>query len=78
MSIHDKIMAMPTIGVNDNFNGVEIKQIEYGIEDYIICVSNSMCTRPRTHRVKLYYGDRPYFNLRGVRIYLDECVRVQK
>lgn len=53
--------------------GLEIKEILYGIEDYIIYVytgDNSV------HQSKLYYGDRPYFRFYGHRVYADECMRV--
>lgn len=73
-----KIDAKKTIAYASMLNGVEIKDIEHGIEDYVICISNAWYDRKdmKSHRVKIYYGDRPYFIIRGTRVYLDECLRV--
>ena len=73
-----KIDAKKTIAYAGTLNGVEIKDIEHGIEDYVICVSNAWYNRQdmKAHRVKIYYEDRPYFIIRGTKIYLDECLRV--
>ena len=53
--------------------GVEIKGIEYGIEDYVYCVSGSN----RYHRCKIYYSvaSSPYFRVYGHKIPLNECIR---
>lgn len=71
------IEKMPTIAYASTCNGVEIKKIDYGIEDYVICISNAWNDRQnlKAHRLKIYYTDRPYFRLHGYRIYLDECIR---
>ena len=79
------IEAMKTIAYASMLNGVEIKGIEHGIEDYVICISNAWYDRQdmkahrqdmKAHRVKIYYADRPYFIVRGTKVYLDECLRV--
>ncbi len=58
-------------------NGVEIYGIEYGIDDYIYCVSGSWNGKPEYHRLKIYYNDDDcYFNLRGYKIPLNECIRM--
>ena len=71
------IEAMKTIAYASMLNGVEIKGIEHGIEDYVICISNAWYDRQdmKALRVKIYDGDRPYFIVRGTRVYLDECIR---
>lgn len=72
-----KIYAKKTIAYASMLNGVEIKDIEHGIKDYVICISNAWYDREnmKSHRVKIYYEDRPYFIIRGTKIYLDECTR---
>ena len=68
-----------TVGVHSDFGGIEIKDILYGINDYVVCVSGTMCDNEKLHIVherKIYYGNRPYFRLYNRRIYLDECMRV--
>ena len=73
----DVILAKSTIAYYSGYAGIEIKDIEYGIEDYIIFVAGAWCSNKTVHRVKVYYGvDRPYFKYYGNRIYLDDCLRV--
>lgn len=53
--------------------GLEIKEILYGIEDYIVYVytgDNSV------HKARIYYSNRFYFKFAGNNVYLDECMRV--
>lgn len=74
----NKALQMETIAYYSGFGGVEIKAIEYGIEDYVIFIANSFIPNIRTaHRVKIYYNtSRPYFNYHTLQIHLDECIRV--
>lgn len=60
--------------------GLEIKGIEYGIEDYVYCVSGAWGA-PRLqgfHRVKVQYtaGGRAFIRVNGWRVPLDECIRM--
>lgn len=59
------------------YAGIELKDIEYGIEDYITYVAGVLCSKPSAHRSKVYYspGGRDYIRYMGNRIYLDECIR---
>ena len=62
-----------TIGYWCDWGGVEVKGIEYGINDYAIIVVNETSV----HRVKIYYGyKRDYIRIRGRRLYFDDCLRV--
>lgn len=72
-----QIIDMPTVAYYSGFGGIEIKDIEYGINDYIIAVSGAWCSNKSVHRVKIYYGanGNAYFKLYGVRIPLNECIR---
>lgn len=72
------------IGYYSGYSGIEIKEIQYGIEEYIIFVAGAWCSGKSVHRRKVYYtvgmkspyGDaRPYFRFGGSRVYLDECIR---
>ena len=59
------------------FGGLEFKKIEYGIEDYIYCVSGSWTGNPSFHKLKVYYnGDNSYIKLHGYRIPLNDCIRM--
>lgn len=70
-------ITAPTIGYWSAWNGVEVKEIEYGIDDYLICVSGTFIGRPVVHRLKIHYaGERDYVVIAGHRFFLDDCLRV--
>lgn len=60
------------------FGGLELKHIEYGIEDYIYCVSGAWCSKKSYHRLKVNYGINgdSYLRLHGYKIPLSECLRM--
>lgn len=70
-----------SIAYYSGLNGLEIKGIEYGIDNYIYAVSGMWYggeKARRYHRVKIRYtinGD-PYFRIFGNRIPLAECIRM--
>lgn len=59
-------------------NGIEIKGVEYGIEDYVYCVSGAWRGRKSYHRCKVEYTQRgrAFVRVHGYRIPLDECIRM--
>lgn len=59
------------------FSGIEIKEIQYGIDDHIIFVAGAWCSKKSVHRSKVNYtqAGRGYFLYNGSRIPLDECIR---
>ena len=60
-----------------NWGGVEILGIEYGIDDYAVCRYNFGEPEEKVHKLKITYGDgSPYIRLEGMRIRLDECLKV--
>lgn len=77
-----EILNMPTIAYWSGLDGLEIKDIEYGINDYVLCVSGAWYggkSNERAHRVKIRYnknGD-PYIVIHGYRILLSECIACQ-
>ena len=64
----------------DGLNGLVIKGFEYGIEDYVYCVSGELGGKKGFHRCKIYYpiNERKsaFFKVHGYRVPLDECIRV--
>lgn len=59
------------------FGGLEFKKIEYGIEDYIYCVSGAWTGKPSYHKLKVYYdNDNSYVKLHGAKVPLNECIRM--
>lgn len=64
----------PTVGVYcDGLAGLEIKYIEYGIDDYVYYIARY--GKESYHKSKIYYGHRPHFHFRGRNIYFDEILR---
>lgn len=61
-----------------NWGGIEILDIEYGIDDRIVYRYNFGQPENKIHKARVYYsaGDRSYFNTKHGRIYLGECMRV--
>ena len=72
------ILKMETIAYYSGFNGLEIKGIEYGIDDHVLCVSGAWNGKPNPHRLKVYYtSENAYIKLHGYRVPLDECIRME-
>jgi len=63
------------VGYWSELGGLELKDIQSGIEDYAIVVSGAWSKEKTVHRVKIVYGDRPYIRLFGTRHYIDECIK---
>lgn len=60
------------------FNGLEIKGVEYGINDYLYCVSGAWGGGKAYHKLIIHYSRRgaAYVMLHGYRVPLDECIRM--
>jgi hypothetical protein len=57
--------------------GLELKYIEYGIDDYIYCVSGAWNGKKQYHKLKVYYDQNgSYLKLHGYKIPLNECIRM--
>lgn len=71
------ILEKSTIAYYSGFSGIEIKAIEYGIEDYAIFVAGAWCSAKSVHRAIIKYttSGNPYFCYKGIRIPLNECIR---
>lgn len=72
-----------SVAYYSGLNGLEIKGIEHGIDDFIYCVSGAWYggkAARRFHRCKVYYpadGNKsPFFRVHGYRIPLDECIKM--
>lgn len=61
------------------FGGLELKHIEYGIEDYIYCVSGAWTGSHRYHKLKIQYRDNgAYIHLHGYDVNLNDCIRMNE
>lgn len=71
-----KVMEMETYAYYSGCGGIELKDIEHGIETYILFVAGAWTSQPTVHRTKVYYTEEPYFRYHGYTIKLDECICV--
>lgn len=67
----------PTIAYYSGLGGIEIKEILYGIDEYVYAVLGAWCGQKTYHKVKVKYDSKgnPYFRLHGYKILLAECIR---
>ena len=67
-----------SIAYYSGLNGLEIKGIEHGLDDYVYCVSGAWGGGKAFHRVKVQYArnGEAFFRVHGYRIPLDECIRM--
>lgn len=66
----------PTIAYYSGFGGLEVRHIEYGIDDYIYLVVGAWNGRKSYHRLKICYGTKSvYVRLFGRRCPLSEFIR---
>lgn len=72
------ILQKKSIAYYSGLDGVEVKGIEYGIEDHVLCVSGAWYGKKQPHRLKVYYAgdERAYIRLYGYRLPLDEFIRM--
>lgn len=72
-----------SVAYYSGLDGLEIKGIEYGINDFVYCVSGCWYggkAARRFHRCKIYSPanekDSAFFRVHGYKIPLDECIRM--
>lgn len=80
MTKKQEYLAKPSVGYYSGFGGMELKEIEYGIEDHAIFISNAWYggeKAKRYCRLKIYYDeDVPYCRFKGEKIPFDEIIRM--
>lgn len=80
MTKKEYCLKNPVVAYYSGLNGLEIHGIEYGIEDYIYCVSGAFGGGKAFHRCKIYYSANEkgstFFRVYGYKIPLDECIRM--
>ena len=73
-------IAKPSAAYYSGFGGIEIKEIEYGIDDHVVFLANAWVKHDHkdVHRAKIHYGigDKCFFMFNKTRIYFDECLRI--
>ena len=68
-----------SVAYYSGLKGLEIKGIEYGVNDYVYCVSGCWYggkAARRFHRCKIYYPvtGSAFFRVHGYKIPLNECI----
>ena len=78
MNKKEYYMTHESIAYYSGLNGLEIKGIEYGITDYIYCVSGSWGGGKAFHQCKLQYtrNGAAFFRVHGYRVPLNDCIRM--
>ena len=78
MTKKEYCMAHESVAYYSGLNGLEIKGIDYGIDDYIYCVSGAWVGGKAFHRCKIQYtrNGAAFFRVQGYRVPLDECIRM--
>lgn len=73
-----QVLKAPTIAYWSGCGGVEIKNIEYGINDYVVFVAGAWSNKKTVHKARIYYTDneRVYFRYNNYTIHFDDCIRV--
>ena len=69
------------IAYYSGFNGLEIHGIEYGINDYLYCVSGAWyggSAARKYHKLKIQYDNKngAFVKLYGYKVLLSECIRM--
>lgn len=67
-----------SIAYYSGLNGLEIKGIEYGVNDFVYCVSGAWGGGKTFHRCKIQYtrSGAAFFRVYGYRVLLNECIRM--
>lgn len=76
-----EINSLPSIAYYSGLNGLEIKRIIHGLDDYVLCVSGCWHggeKAKKAHCVKIQYtaSGKAFFRVNNQRIPLDECIRM--
>jgi hypothetical protein len=80
MSKKEYCQKNPAVAYYSGFNGLEIHGIEYGIDDYIYCVSGAWGS-PKNygyHKLEIKYDrhGNGYFIFHGYKCLLSDCIKM--
>lgn len=78
MTKKEYCLSHDSVAYYSGLNGLEIKGIEYGIDDYVYCVSGAWGGGKAFHRCKIQYDPEraAFFRVYGHKVPLDECIRM--
>ena len=64
-----------TIAHYSGFGGLEVKHIEFGIDDYLYIVAGTWNKKSTYHKLKVNYGKCDYILFRNRRCRLNDLIR---
>jgi hypothetical protein len=77
MTTKEYCLSSPTIAYSPILGGIEIKGIEYGIDDFIYATTKTNSTTT-FHKLKVYYTDKyTYIRLNGYRCSLLNFIKLK-
>ena len=80
MTTKDYCLKHPAVAYYSGFAGLEIHGIEYGINDYLYCVSGAWGAKSKQtpHKLKIYDDNNGGFvRLHGYKVPMNECIRME-
>ena len=76
MTKKDYCTDRPTIAYYSGLGGLEVKHLEYGIDDHVYLIAGAWNGKKSYHRLKIIYGAKSvYIRLYGHRCPLSEFIR---
>ena len=70
-------LSNSSVAYYSGFDGLEVKFIEYGINDYLYCVSGAWSAPKRYHKLKIHGSyDGAYIRFHGYRCFLHDFIRI--
>ena len=79
MTSKEYCLQNPAVAYYSGFSGLEIHGIEYGINDYLLCVSGAWGAKSKQtpHRLKIYYDNNgDFISLQGYKVPMNEFIRM--
>lgn len=76
MTAKEICLENKTVVYFSGWGGIEVKKIEYGIENCIYCVSGTWTSKKSYHKFKIFSSSKgEYINYHGNRCYLHDFLR---
>ena len=70
------ILDAACIAYYSGFGGIEIKEIQYSFDDFVLFVSGAWTSQKSAHKCKIYYNsENPFFRYHNYKISLSDCIR---
>lgn len=65
-----------SIGYWSGCGGLDIRKIEYGVNDHVFAIGGAWTNKKTYHRLKVYYsGETPFIKYHGYKVPFTEIIR---